>query len=287
MAVAIPEAFGDRALLFAGALRRDPGRPAHVPRRSAPPAAGRSSASGPGGSSPGSSPRACSGSPAAFADGRRRAPRSGSSRSRSTTRAPLVALLGARPPAARRTTTWEVETSHFAERFQLFMIIALGETIVITGATTAELELDAATRRGLRGSRSSQTPRCGGSTSTTSRAIAERRLELARRPHAAGPRRLHLPARRDRRGRDPRRGRRRARDRPPDRRAAGRGARRRSSAGRRSTSSRTSLFRLRMAGTLSVKRLGGGVACVARRGALGASRRRSWSRRSSSRSSSP
>ena len=33
---------------------------------------------------------------------------------------------------------------HFVERFQLFVIIALGETIVITGATTAELELDLA-----------------------------------------------------------------------------------------------------------------------------------------------
>jgi low temperature requirement protein LtrA len=41
-------------------------------------------------------------------------------------------------------TTWEVETAHFAERFQLFMIIALGETIVLTGATTAGLDLDAA-----------------------------------------------------------------------------------------------------------------------------------------------
>ena len=40
--------------------------------------------------------------------------------------------------------TWEVETSHFAERFQLFMIIALGETIVLTGATTSQLDLDAA-----------------------------------------------------------------------------------------------------------------------------------------------
>jgi low temperature requirement protein LtrA len=40
--------------------------------------------------------------------------------------------------------TWEVETAHFAERFQLFMIIALGESIVITGATTTELELDTA-----------------------------------------------------------------------------------------------------------------------------------------------
>ena len=40
--------------------------------------------------------------------------------------------------------TWEVETSHFSERFQLFVIIALGETIVITGATTADLPLDGA-----------------------------------------------------------------------------------------------------------------------------------------------
>jgi low temperature requirement protein LtrA len=46
-------------------------------------------------------------------------------------------------PGRRRLTgdEWQVETSHFAERFQLFMIIALGETIVLTGATTAELEL--------------------------------------------------------------------------------------------------------------------------------------------------
>ncbi|MGH3022025.1 MAG: low temperature requirement protein A [Gaiellaceae bacterium] len=49
-------------------------------------------------------------------------------------------------PGRRRLAgdTWEVETSHFAERFQLFVIIALGETIVLTGATTAGLELDTA-----------------------------------------------------------------------------------------------------------------------------------------------
>ena len=40
--------------------------------------------------------------------------------------------------------TWDVETSHFAERFQLFVIIALGESIVLTGATTAELDLGTA-----------------------------------------------------------------------------------------------------------------------------------------------
>jgi low temperature requirement protein LtrA len=41
--------------------------------------------------------------------------------------------------------SWEVGTEHFTERFGLFVIIALGESIVLTGATTAELELDAAT----------------------------------------------------------------------------------------------------------------------------------------------
>jgi low temperature requirement protein LtrA len=41
-------------------------------------------------------------------------------------------------------SSWQVETSHFAERFQLFVIIALGESIVVTGATTSDLPLDTA-----------------------------------------------------------------------------------------------------------------------------------------------
>jgi low temperature requirement protein LtrA len=57
--------------------------------------------------------------------------------------APLVLFrVPGRPPLSH--STWDVETSHFAERFQLFVIIALGETIVITGATTSELDLDVA-----------------------------------------------------------------------------------------------------------------------------------------------
>jgi low temperature requirement protein LtrA len=49
-------------------------------------------------------------------------------------------------PGKRRlpSSAWDVETSHFAERFQLFVIIALGESSVITGATTAGLELSTA-----------------------------------------------------------------------------------------------------------------------------------------------
>ena len=76
--------------------------------------------------------------------------------------------------------TWEVETAHFAERFQLFVIIALGETIVITGATTADLPLTAA--------RASAFILAFLSTAalwwlyfTYVAAIAERRLELAQR----------------------------------------------------------------------------------------------------------
>ncbi len=39
---------------------------------------------------------------------------------------------------------WSIEGGHFAERFQLFIIIALGESIVATGATASELTIDAA-----------------------------------------------------------------------------------------------------------------------------------------------
>jgi low temperature requirement protein LtrA len=45
---------------------------------------------------------------------------------------------------ASATSDWDIEAGLFAERFQLFMIIALGETIVVTGLTASDLELDAA-----------------------------------------------------------------------------------------------------------------------------------------------
>ena len=50
-------------------------------------------------------------------------------------------------PGRRRLdgATWNLGTEHFAERFQLFIIIALGETIVLTGATTSERDLETAT----------------------------------------------------------------------------------------------------------------------------------------------
>jgi low temperature requirement protein LtrA len=40
---------------------------------------------------------------------------------------------------------WHVSTAHFSERFGLFVIIALGESIVLTGSTISGAELDAAT----------------------------------------------------------------------------------------------------------------------------------------------
>jgi low temperature requirement protein LtrA len=50
-------------------------------------------------------------------------------------------------PGSRRVTAddWQVSTTHFTERFGLFVIIALGESIVVTGATTSQLHLDTAT----------------------------------------------------------------------------------------------------------------------------------------------
>lgn len=50
-------------------------------------------------------------------------------------------------PGAGRVDTqdWTINAGHFAERFQLFVIIALGESIVVSGATASGLHLDAAT----------------------------------------------------------------------------------------------------------------------------------------------
>ncbi len=48
-------------------------------------------------------------------------------------------------PGLGRTavTDWELEHVHFAERFQLFIIIVLGESIVLAGASASQLDLAA------------------------------------------------------------------------------------------------------------------------------------------------
>jgi low temperature requirement protein LtrA len=58
----------------------------------------------------------------------------------------LAPLVGYLTPGLGRslTTDWDVEGVHFAERFQSFVIIALGESIVITGATASSRGLTAA-----------------------------------------------------------------------------------------------------------------------------------------------
>lgn len=40
------------------------------------------------------------------------------------------------------STDWQLESAHFAERFQLFVIVALGESIVVTGVTASGLDID-------------------------------------------------------------------------------------------------------------------------------------------------
>jgi low temperature requirement protein LtrA len=42
------------------------------------------------------------------------------------------------------TSEWEIESAHFSERFQLFIIIALGESIVVTGATASGFDITVA-----------------------------------------------------------------------------------------------------------------------------------------------
>ena len=70
-------------------------------------------------------------------------------------------------PGRRRLPydAWTVKRSHFVERFGLFMLIAFGETIVLTGAAMSELELDAARFAGWP-SLSSAPPPSGGCIST-------------------------------------------------------------------------------------------------------------------------
>jgi low temperature requirement protein LtrA len=57
--------------------------------------------------------------------------------------APLALYWIPGRPFEAGEAAWEVTTSHFSERFALFVIIALGESIVITGATVSGAELDA------------------------------------------------------------------------------------------------------------------------------------------------
>ena len=64
---------------------------------------------------------------------------------------------------------WHVHAKHFAERFALVMIIALGESIVAIGVGAAGVELGAAEVVAALLARRRSRARCGGRTSTSSR----------------------------------------------------------------------------------------------------------------------
>jgi low temperature requirement protein LtrA len=75
---------------------------------------------------------------------------------------------------------WQVDSGHFAERFQLFVIIALGESVVIIGATATTLDLSAA-RLVTFGLSFLATAAMWWLYFDYAAAIAERRLELSER----------------------------------------------------------------------------------------------------------
>ena len=197
MAVAIPERVRPRCADVRRRLRGDPGRAAHVPHvRGVRPRIDRARARA-------ADPdlvhgvRVSCGSPARWPRARRER-RCGSSALVIDYSAPVFVY---RVPGRARLdyATWNVSAEHFTERFQLFIIIALGESIILTGATTSDLDRDAADHGRLRARLPGHARRCGGCTSTTppDRGAA---AGARRGPHAPGPRRLHLPARRDGRG---------------------------------------------------------------------------------------
>ncbi len=97
----------------------------------------------------------------------------------------LAPLVLYRVPGRPRLdpSAWDVETSHFAERFQLFVIIALGESIVVTGATTVRV----AARRRADGRVRPRVPLDRGAVVAV--------LQLRRRDRPTAPRALTRTAR--------------------------------------------------------------------------------------------
>ena len=195
MAVAVPHAFTSDGMLFAGALRGAPGRSQPVQRL------GRRARLGVRAVVP----------PAARVERRERAAVDRRRAARRTTRGSsiwIVALvMDYAAPSLRywtpglgssRFEEWAIEGAHFAERFQLFIIIALGESIVVTGATAS----DAGRRRRHRRGADRLLPRIGRAVVAVLRPHRRVRAgapgDRGRRGGAARPRRVHLPARADR-----------------------------------------------------------------------------------------
>ena len=109
--------------------------------------------------------------------------------SRSSGRASAIYV----PGLGRSTTTdWKVDGAHMAERCALFVIIALGESILVTGATAACAAGDRRRASAPSWSRSSAAWRCGGSTSTSAPSAAAARSRGSDGSGARGARRVHL-----------------------------------------------------------------------------------------------
>jgi low temperature requirement protein LtrA len=144
------------------------------------------------------------------------------------------------------TGDWAIDAGHFSERFQLLVIIALGESIVITGATGADLEMDLARITAIAVAFIGSAALWWLYFNSTAR-IAGRRLAASDDPGRLA-RRLHVRPPPDHRGhhRHGRRG--RAGDRPSGRHPARAGARG-AGGGSRALPFGHLLFRLRMAGS--------------------------------------
>ena len=132
---------------------------------------------------------------------------------------------------------WQIEGAHFGERFQLFVIIALGESVVLAGATASDTGLSVDVVAALLLAFLSSTALWWLYFGQ----VGRRGPGADPRGHGRGagpdrPRHLHLPAPPDHRRDRPRRGRRRARDRASDGRPAQRRARSSRSAAPRSSS---------------------------------------------------
>ena len=107
----------------------------------------------------------------------------------------IAPMAGFWVPGLGRSSTadWNIEGAHMAERCGLFMIIALGESVVITGAHLAGPDLERR-RRGAFVVPSPAASRCGWfiSTSAPSAASASRRIRRSRAASAARLTYLHI-----------------------------------------------------------------------------------------------
>ena len=137
MSASIPKAFEERAWAFALAYVAEPGRPQRVHAVGAEEPRPEQFPELPPHHRLAEPPQRCSGSPGPSHRARPGWP-SGPLRSPSTAFGPIV---GFPVPGLGRsaTTDWAVEGGHMAERCALFVIIALGESVLVTGATFAGL----------------------------------------------------------------------------------------------------------------------------------------------------